>query len=231
MSIFTDIEAALMELRDEKYASFQKNLTPELEKEHFIGVRTPALRKLAKELRKRSDTEEFLASLPHGSFEEDQIHSFIISDEKDFGKCLAQTEAFLPYINNWATCDQFSPKVFAKHREELLPHIRRWIASGRTYTVRFAAGMLMKHFLGDSFLTEYADMVAEIHSDEYYINMMRAWYFATALATNYDDVLTYIEYKRLDVWTHNKTIQKAAESFRITKEHKQHLNTLKIKGA
>lgn len=231
MSIFTDIESSLAGARDDKYASFQQKLIPELGKEHFSGVRTPELRKLARELRKRQDTADFLSALPHGSFDEDQLHAFIVSEEKDFQKCIAQTEAFLPYINNWATCDQFSPKVFAKHREELLPYIRSWIGSDHTYTVRFAVGMLMKHFLGDNFKQEYADMVAELRSDEYYVKMMTAWYFATALAVNYDDVLPYIEQKRLDVWTHNKTIQKAAESFRVTDGHKQYLRTLKIKGA
>lgn len=230
MSIFTHIEASLSGLRDEKYALSQKMIIPEPEASRFLGVRTPALRSLAKELRKREDTGDFLSALPHGSFEENQLHAFMIADEKDFSKCLAQTEAFLPYIDNWATCDQFSPKVFAKHRDELLPCIRRWIASDRTYTVRFGVCMLMKHFLGEHFRREYADMAAELRSGEYYINMVRAWYFATALASNYADVLPYIEEKRLDVWTHNKTIQKAVESFRITAEQKQYLRTLRIKG-
>jgi len=230
MSIFTHIEASLSGLRDEKYALSQKKTIPEVEASRFLGVRTPDLRRLAKELRKREDTGDFLSALPHGSFEENQLHAFMIADEKDFSKCLELTEAFLPYIDNWATCDQFSPKVFAKHREELLPCIRRWIASDRTYTVRFGICMLMKHFLGDSFKKEYADMAAELRSGEYYINMVRAWYFATALASNYADVLPYIEEKRLDVWTHNKTIQKAVESFRITGEQKQYLRTLRIKG-
>ncbi|MBR3666642.1 MAG: DNA alkylation repair protein [Ruminococcus sp.] len=230
MSIFTHIGEALGSLGDEKYALSQRKIISELGADRFLGVRTPALRSLAKELRKREDTGDFLSALPHESFEENQLHAFIIADEKDFSRCLALTESFLPYIDNWATCDQFSPKVFAKHREELLPCIRRWTASDRTYTVRFGICMLMKHFLGEHFRREYADMAANIRSEEYYINMARAWYFATALASNYAEILPYIEEKCLDVWTHNKTIQKAVESFRITAEQKQYLRTLKIKG-
>lgn len=227
MSIFTDIEAELLALRDEKFAELEHKTAPTLEKEHFIGVRTPDLRKLAKELRKREDIGGFLGSLPHRWFEEDQLHAFIVSEEKDFQRCMAMTETFLPHIDNWATCDQFSPKVFAKHRDELMPYIDRWLGSEHTYTVRFAVGALMRHFLGDNFRSEYADRVAAISSDEYYINMMRAWYFAEALVKNYEDVLPYIEQRRLDKWTHNKTIQKAAESFRITDEQKQYLRTLR----
>lgn len=228
MSILTDTEEALFSLKNEDYAEFQQKLTPDHGREHFIGVKTPELKRLAKEMRKRSDTEEFLNVLPHRYFEEDQLHSFIISEEKDFQQCVALLEAFLPYVDNWATCDQLNPKAFAKHRDELIPLVDKWLASGLTYTVRFAAGTLMRYFLGEYFRTEYADRVADISSEEYYINMMRAWYFATALAKNYDEVLPYIEQKRLDPWTHNKTIQKAAESFRVTDEHKKYLRSLKV---
>ncbi|MBQ8960726.1 MAG: DNA alkylation repair protein [Ruminococcus sp.] len=227
MSIFTDIEQELTELGDEEYAVFMQRLVPGREREHFIGVKTPALRKLAKELRKRPDCGEFLAALPHRWFEEDQLHSFIISEEKDFGRCVTLTEKFLPFVDNWATCDQLSPKIFAKHSEELLPLIDKFLRSEHTYTVRFGIGLLMRYFLGESFLTGYADRVAAVSSEEYYINMMRAWYFATALAKNYSEVLPYLENRRLDTWTHNKTIQKAAESFRITDEQKQYLRGLK----
>ena len=229
MSIHEDITAELFKQRDEKYAAFSANLSPTLNAECFIGVRTPALRKLAKEFAKREDISEFLAALPHRYFEENQLHSFIISLEKDFSACIEQTEAFLPYVDNWATCDQLSPKIFAKHTDELIPLIDKWLCSEHTYTVRFAVGMLMQYFLGDSFKSEYADKVAEIRSEEYYINMMRAWYFATALAKNYDEVLPYITQNRLDKWTHNKTIQKAVESCRITDEQKAFLKTFKIK--
>lgn len=228
MDISKDIETELFRLRDEKYADFQQKLTPVHSREHFIGVRTPDLRRLAKEMRKSSNTAGFLGSLPHRYFEEDQLHAFIISEEKDFGKCISLIETFLPYIDNWATCDQLSPKAFAGHREELPAYARKWISSGLTYSVRFGIGVLMKHFLGEYFRSEFADMVSAVTSEEYYINMMRAWYFATALAKNYDEVLPYIEQKRLDRWTHNKTIQKAAESFRISDEQKQYLRTLKV---
>ncbi|MCR5016013.1 MAG: DNA alkylation repair protein [Ruminococcus sp.] len=229
MSVSEYINAALTRLRDEEFAVFTQKTIPNLSADRFIGVRTPDLRKFAKELKKREDIGDFLAILPHRYFEEDQLHSFIISEEKDFSRCMELTEAFLPYIDNWATCDQLSPKVFAKHNSELLPYIDIWLVSEHTYTVRFAVGALMRYFLGDDFKSKYADRVAAIVSDEYYINMMRAWYFATALAKNYDDILPYIEQKRLDTWTHNKTIQKAAESFRVTDEHKQYLRSLKIK--
>lgn len=228
MNIFNAIESELQGLRDEKFAELEHRTAPTLEMEHFIGVRTPELKKLAKELKKRPDCGEFLAALPHRYFEEDQLHAFIITEEKDFQRCIALTEEFLPYVDNWATCDQFNPKVFAKHREELLPYAEKWLGSEHTYTVRFGIGALMRHFLGEHFRTEYADRVAAVSSEEYYINMMRAWYFAEALVKNYDEVLPYIEGKRLDRWTHNKTIQKAAESFRVTDEHKQYLRTFRI---
>ena len=230
MSILTDTEEVLFGMKNEKYAVFMQKLVPDHSTDHFIGIKTPELKKLAKEMRKRSDTDEFLSELPHRYFEEDQLHAFIISEEKDFSRCIALTEAFLPYVDNWATCDQLCPKVFAKHRSELIPYVDKWISSGLTYSIRFAIGVLMRHFLGESFLTEYADRVTAVISDEYYINMMRAWYFATALAKNYDEVIPYIEQKCLDKWTHNKTIQKAVESFRVSDEHKQYLRTLKIKG-
>ncbi len=227
MSIFTDIDAEFNALRDEQYAEFQSKLTPGTDRSRFIGVRTPELRKLAKGFGQRDDINVFLEALPHRYFDEYQLHSFIISGIRDFGTCLGMTEKFLPYVDNWATCDQLSPKVFARHTAELLPYIDKWLASEHVYTVRFAVGMLMRYYLGDSFRIEYADRVVAIDSDEYYINMMRAWYFATALAKNYDTVLPFIEDCRLDKWTHNKTIQKAAESFRISDEQKQYLRTLR----
>ena len=227
--IIDDIRKELFALQDEKYRDFQAKLIPTIDPEKMIGVRTPDLRSLAKEFAKREDIPEFLEALPHGYFDEDQLHAFILSGMKDYESCIEGVCAFLPFINNWATCDQLSPKVFRKHREDLLGHIREWIASGETYTVRFAAGMLMEHFLGDDFEPEHAEMVVGIESDEYYVNMMRAWYFATALAKNWEDVLPYIEKRRLDAWTHNKAIQKSVESRRITDEQKAYLKSLRTK--
>ncbi len=223
------IQDRLFELRDAKYNDFNKSLIPGIEDDYFIGVRTPDIKKLAKELAKEKDIDAFLNELPHRYFEENQLHGFIISEEKDFSLCMEKVERFLPYINNWATCDQTSPKVFKKHKKELLPYITEWIKSEHTYTVRFAIGNLMRHFLDEEFETKYADMVAEVRSEEYYINMMIAWYFATALAKQYESIIPYLTEKRLDTWTHNKTIQKACESFRITPEQKEFLKTLKIK--
>ena len=224
-----EIAEELFRLRDEKYAAMQVKIIPTVEPERIIGVRTPELRAFAKELSKDPEISDFLAALPHRFFDEDQLHAFVISLEKDFDRCVAETEAFLPFMDNWATCDQLSPKAFKKEPEKLLPYIRKWIGSDRTYTVRFAIGMLMQHFLDEGFRTEYADMVAEVRSDEYYINMMIAWYFATALAKQYDTILPYLEEKRLDDWTHNKAIQKSVESYRITPEQKAYLKTLKVR--
>ena len=219
----------LMELQDLKYADFQRKLMPTVQAEKVIGVRTPQLRRLAKELKGSDEAEAFLEELPHEFFDENQLHAFLIGEEKDFDKCIREVELFLPFVDNWATCDQLSPKVFRKHRTELLGYIRRWLDSDHTYTVRFAEGMLMEHFLGEDFAPDYPEMVAAVRSEEYYINMMTAWYFATALAKQWDAVLPYIEGRRLDMWTHNKAIQKSVESRRITPEQKEYLKTLKIK--
>lgn len=227
--MISSIQEQLFELQDKKYAEFQAKLIPSVLPETIIGVRTPQLRAYAKKAAKMEEKEEFLRDVPHRYFDENQLHAFIISGEKDFGTCMEELERFLPYIDNWATCDQLSPKVFGKHKAELLPYIEKWISSGQTYTVRFGIGMLMQHFLDEDFAVKYADQVAAIRSEEYYINMMIAWYFATALAKQYDAVLPFIEEKRLDVWTHNKAIQKAVESYRITPEQKEYLKTLKIK--
>jgi 3-methyladenine DNA glycosylase AlkD len=228
-AIMTEIEKRLFELQDEKYRDFQVKLIPTVDPSAVIGVRTPELRKLAKELLKSGDTDSFLDALPHEYFDENQLHAFILSGMKDYEKCMAGVCAFLPFIDNWATCDQLSPKVFGKNKDDLLMHIKEWLNSDETYTIRFAAGMLMEHFLGDDFELSYPEMVASIESDEYYVNMMRAWYFATALAKQYDSVILFIEEKRLDRWTHNKAIQKSVESYRITPEQKTYLKSLKIK--
>ena len=227
--ITDEIRDALFAMRDEGYREFQAKLIPGKGADVMIGVRTPELRKFAKQLASREDISVFLSDLPHRYFDEDQLHAFIVSVMKDFDECIRETCRFLPYVDNWATCDQMSPKVFAKHKTELLPYIEEWIGSGETYTVRFAIGMLMEHFLGDDFDVKYAERVASVRSDEYYVKMMIAWYFATALAKQYDAAVPFIEGQKLDAWTHNKAIQKARESYRITPEQKEYLNTLKIK--
>ena len=222
------IVGKLFQMRDEKYAALQVKILPTVGKDRIIGVRTPELRAFAKELFRDEETESFLRELPHRYFDEDQLHAFVISQEKDFDKCIAETEAFLPFIDNWATCDQLSPKAFKNNPQKLLPYIRKWIGSEHVYTVRFAIGMLMQHFLDGNFSPEYPEMVAGARSEEYYVNMMRAWYFATALAKQYDSVIPYLEGNKLDTWTHNKTIQKSIESYRITDEQKEYLRTLKV---
>ena len=224
-----EIQKELFENRDLKYAEFQGKLIPGKDPDKVLGIRTPVLRKLAKTLVKREDISEFLDDLPHRYFDEDQLHAFIISEMKDYKRCMEELQKFLPYVDNWATCDQMSPKIFKKHRSELLGCIREWIKSDRTYTVRFAVGMLMEHFLDEDFSVKYPEMVSKVRSDEYYVNMMIAWYFATALAKQYDPVLPFIENRKLDVFAHNKAIQKAIESYRITDEKKAYLRTLKIK--
>lgn len=228
--ILDEIKNELFKMQDEKYRDFNSKLIPTVDKESMIGVRTPELRKYAKQLVKREDVGEFLHSVPHKYFDENQLHAFILAEIKDFGVCLEEVKNFLPYIDNWATCDQLSPKVFKKYRKELLTHIKEWINSDKTYTVRFGIGMLMEHFLDEDFDLTYPEMVAEIRSEEYYINMMTAWYFATALAKQYEKVLPFIENRKLDTWTHNKAIQKAVESYRITDEQKTYLKGLKVKG-
>ncbi|MBR1451779.1 MAG: DNA alkylation repair protein [Lachnospiraceae bacterium] len=219
----------LNSLSDSKYRDFQIKLIPGKTSDQMIGVRTPDLRSYAKELSKRDDVSDFLNNLPHEFFDENQLHAFIISLLKDYDKCMDEVEHFLPYVDNWATCDQMSPKIFKKNREKLLEKIRDWIASDKTYTIRFGIKMLMEHFLDDDFDLQYPDMVASVRSEEYYVNMMIAWYFATALAKQYDSILPYIEEKRLDTWTHNKAIQKSIESYRITDDQKSYLRSLKQK--
>ncbi len=224
-----EIREELFRLQDPDYRDFQSRLIPTMSTDRMIGVRTPELRKFAKELGKRPDKDEFLEDLPHRYYDEDQLHAFLLSEMKDYGECLSAVERFLPFVNNWATCDQMSPWVFRKHRTELLKPIRDWLVSEQPYTVRFGVGMLMEHYLDGDFDLAYPEMVARLRSDEYYVNMMIAWYFATALAKQYDAVLPFLEEQRLDDWTHNKAIQKAIESRRITPEQKAYLRGLKIK--
>lgn len=219
----------LFALQDKEYQVFQSKLVPTIPPETIIGVRTPILRKLAKELAGTSQAAKFLHSLPHKYYEENNLHAFLVEKIGNYNTAIEETKRFLPYIDNWATCDCFCPKIFAKHREEMLMVIRKWLASDQLYTVRYAIGMLMRYYLDKKFQPEYLAWVAGIHSEEYYLNMMRAWYFATALAKQPDAALPWIMERRLDVWTHNKTIQKAVESYRIPKEMKQQLRELRIR--
>ena len=224
----TDLHKTLYELQDLKYRDMQIKIIPSVEPESVIGVRTPELKAMAKEILKSGDYRDFLKELPHKYFEENQLQAFIISGMKDFDECMAELERFLPYVDNWATCDQMSPKIFGKHKAALLKHINEWIRSDKAYTVRFGIGMLMEHFLDDDYDPGYPELVAGLRSEEYYVNMMIAWYFATALAKQYESILPFIEEKRLDDWTHNKAIQKSVESRRITDEQKRYLKSLKV---
>ena len=224
-----EIRVELFKMQDMDYRDFNSKLIPTVDKESMIGIRTPDLRKYAKQLGKSSDAIEFLQTLPHKYFDENQLHAFIISEIKDFKSCVDRVNEFLPYVDNWATCDQLSPKVFKKHHKELITYIKEWLKSDKVYTLRFGIGMLMEHFLDEDFDILYPETVSKIRSGEYYINMMIAWYFATALAKQYESVIPFIENNSLDIWTHNKAIQKSIESYRITDEQKAYLRELKIK--
>lgn len=219
----------LFEYSEKDFGDFFAALVPNIPRESVIGVRTPNLRLLAKEFAKEPGIEEFLNTLPHEYYEENCIHAFILEGMKDEDKLLSELDRFLPFVDNWSTCDLLSPTVFKKHKEKLLLKIREWLESSYPYEVRFAIKMLMAHFLGENFKPEYAELVASVQSDKYYINMMRAWYFATALAKQYKAILPIIEAKTLDTFTHNKAIQKAIESRRISAEQKTYLRTLKVK--
>jgi len=221
------MEEELFKLQDKKYQELQYKTIPNIE--NIIGVRTPKLRKLAKELVKKNNYKSFLEELPHKYFDENQLHGFIISEIKNYDECINYTNKFLPYIDNWATCDQMSPKIFKKNKDKLLKEIKVWIKSKDTYTIRFGIGMLMKYFLDEDFDKKYLEIVSKIKSKEYYVNMMIAWFFATSLAKQYKDTITYIETNKLDIWVHNKTIQKAIESYRITSSQKEYLRNLKRK--
>lgn len=219
----------LKAMSDPACAGFQRKLIPTVAPETVIGVRTPDLRKFAKELIQAGEAEAFVNQLPHAYFDENQLHAFILSEDKDFQRCLERVSTFLPYVDNWATCDQMSPKAFKKRAPELLPVIDQWLHADHVYTVRFAIGMLMEHFLDANFDPRYLEWVAQVRSGEYYVNMMIAWYFATALAKQYEAALPYIRDHRLTPWTHNKAIQKAAESFRVPLERKAELKAYKVK--
>lgn len=229
MDIQKDIEDRLFALEDKKYKEFHSRLMPTVNPDNIIGVRTPVVRKLAKELAKQPEYMQYIHMLPHKYYEENNLHGFLIESMKDYDEGIAAVNEFLPYVDNWATCDSVSPKVFKKHRSELMEQIKMWMASGHTYTIRYGIGMLMTHYLEEDFKEEYLEWAANIRSEEYYVNMMIAWYFATALAKQPQAAFPYIEQKRLSVWTHNKAIQKAVESYRITEEQKNKLRALRIK--
>ena len=223
------IRNRLFAMQDLSYKEFQSKLIPTVHPDRVIGIRMPDMRKLAKDLAGSEEAEEFLQVLPHEYYEEDNLHGLLIEGMKDYDRCVEELNRFLPYVDNWSTCDMKSPKVFKKHLAELLEQIRIWLASEHIYMVRFAMRMLMSLYLDDAFEEEYLEMVAAVESEEYYIRMMQAWYFATALAKQYEAALHYLEEKRLEMWIHNKTIQKAVESYRITPEQKEYLRTLKRK--
>lgn len=229
MQITEYIESRLFELQDLEYKEFHSRLMPNVETERIIGVRTPNLRKLSKELAKEADIELFLGQLPHQYYEENNVHGFVIETFKDYDKVIEYLDRFLPYVDNWATCDMMTPKIFGKHLPQLLEKIDEWIESDNTYMTRFGIRMLMNFYLEENFEQKYLEKVAGIRSEEYYVNMMIAWYFATALAKQYDTTVKVIENHQLDKWIHNKTIQKAVESNRITKQQKEYLKTLKEK--
>ncbi len=222
-----EITNKLFELRDEKYAIFSSKLTPNIKKDNVIGVRVPIIRKLAKEYLKNEESKYFLNTLPHKYYDENMLHGLLISEIKDYDECINYLDKFLPYVDNWAVCDIMSPKVFKKNKDKLINKIKTWSKSKNTYTCRFALGMLMSYFLDEDFKREYLEIPASIHSDEYYINMMIAWFYATSLAKQWDSTIPYLENNKLDKWIHNKTIQKAKESYRITQSQKEYLNNLK----
>ena len=229
VQIENEIQDLLFSLQDEKYREFHTKLIPTIDPDKIIGVRTPVLRKQVKELAKRPDIHEYMMTLPHTYYEENNLHAFLIEQIKDYEECVRRLEEFLPYVDNWATCDSMTPKVLKKHKGELLEKISVWLASDHVYTIRFGIEMLMKSYLDEDFDERYLEWVAAVRSEEYYVNMMIAWYFATALAKQYEATLPYIVESRLADWTHNKAIQKAVESYRITPEQKVYLKSLKRK--
>lgn len=222
------LQQRLFSFRDAEYAAFQAKLTPGIPLDSFIGVRIPQLRKFAKAYAKEPDSTKFMQDLPHTYYDENMLHALLIAEVGDYERCMELTKQFLPYVDNWAVCDVLSPKVFRRHRPELLPNIHEWCSSSHTYTCRFGLEMLMTHFLDADFRPEYLELASSVRSNAYYVRMMVAWFFATALAKQWDATLPYIKHQRLAPWTHNKTIQKARESFRITPEQKELLKTMRI---
>ena len=227
-----EITEQLITMKDEVYKNFHGKLMPTINPDTILGVRVPLLRKFSNQLSKsfsKEEIERFMNELPHRYYEENNIHAFLIEKINDYEECIAALDKFLPYVDNWATCDMMNPKIFKKNTQKLFDKIEEWMSSSHVYTIRFGIGMLMRFYLDDNFSTQYLDMVANIVSDEYYVNMMKAWFFATALAKQYEATLPYIQQNRLDIWSHNKAIQKAIESFRVPKEHKDELRSYKRK--
>lgn len=223
-----EIRKYLFDNQDKEYRLFQIKLTPGVDPESVIGVRLPIIKAFAKELVKTSEYEGFIADIPHEYYDEMNLHAFILSELKDYDRVISELDKFLPYVDNWATCDSLIPKkAFKKRLDSLDSEAKKWMAETGTYTIRFGIKILMTFYLDNEFKPEYLDMVSAVESDEYYVNMMKAWYFATALAKQYEATIPYIEQKRLDDWTHKKTIQKARESFRISPEQKEYLKSLK----
>lgn len=225
-----DIQKRLFEMQDKGYREFQSRLMPTVDPERVIGIPMPQLRALAKELAGKPETDVFLNQLPHQYYEENNLHGILLMSVKNYGECVEKVKKFLPFVDNWATCDLLRPPVFKRHLPELIEEVNAWIWSEQTYTVRFGLGMLLSFYLDDAFDPQYLEWAARLRSQEYYINMMIAWYFATALAKQYEKTLPYLTGQRLDVWTHNKTIQKASESLRISPEQKEYLRRLKRKA-
>ena len=222
-----NIETKLMKVKDEKYKEFQAKLVPNIDSDTILGIRTPEMRKIAKELFESNNFDSFLNELPHKYYEENLIHFFVISMIKDFNKCIEEVERFLPYVDCWPVSDQATPKSFRKNHDKLLPYIKKWIKSKHVYTSRFGIRMLMNEYLGDDFKKEYLNLVSSVKSDDYYLKMMVAWYFATALAKKYDETIPFFGNRLLDEWVHKKAIQKAIESYRVSEEHKKYLRSLK----
>ena len=233
-----NITARLYELQDKDYADFHSRLIPTVSRDTIIGIRVPVLRNFAKEIKGSETASCFLSKLPHQFYDENMLHAILLSEisrKDDYDRCIELVDAFLPYVDNWAVCDILSPKVFRKNRHLLIgkdgktltDKIYEWSASDKPYTCRFGMEMLMTHYLDEDYSEEYLEIPASVHSEEYYVNMMIAWFYATALAKQWNDSITYLENNRLDIWTHNKTIQKACESYRITAEQKEYLRTLK----
>ena len=223
----TELQQQLFILQDEKYREFHAKLIPNVDKQTIIGVRVPVLRKLAMEFYEKT-VAVFLQKLPHKYYEENQLHAILLSGLKDYGQCLAEIQRFLPYVDNWATCDLLRPKVFVKYHEKLIKEIPVWLRSDKTYTVRFGIEMLLVHFLEDDFQKKYLDWVVNVKNEDYYVRMMQAWFFAETAVKQYESVLPYFEKRKLEEWTHNKAIQKVQESYRISQERKNCIKSLKM---